>query len=489
MDFNLLTFLQLGPLTLAYSLSALAIGRVLLTKTNPRSALAWTVALIFLPWVGVILYAIFGIGRAESRAAKLMRRAKLKADNLEHIAESAKAEQVSIMPKPQAYIPVNFKGMSLVGEKLTTKPLLPGNGVFPLFFGDAAYTVMLDAIHNAKEYVYLTTYIFNGGEVGNLFVDALRAAAKRGVDVRLLVDGMGQWYSWSRPWRVLRNEGVQVAEFLPFRIIPPNLTVNLRNHRKVLVADNRGFTGGMNIADYFKQSHKNFSVQDIHFFCQGPIVDELREAFLLDWGFCTHDYAVPVRKTIPNYEENPGGEVLCRMVLDGPGTGNDPLHDIIFSAIAAAQKNVRIMTPYFLPTHEVVGALNAAALRGVNVDIILPAKNNILPVHFATFHLLPSLLDAGVHVFYQEPPFAHSKLLIVDDYYVQIGSANFDARSLRLNFELNVECFHHPFAKKMLDFFDKTKRESHVYTLEDSESRGLPKRLMHAACWLFSPYL
>ncbi len=484
MNIDLWPFLDVKPLTFAYILASIGVGHVLLHKRNPRSALAWTAAMLFLPWLGIILYAAFGIARAESRAVILMRRAKLKAFSSEDYEQSC-----TVQKAPQGHVrsllmPKKFQVMNTVGRKLTGKSVSGGNAIHPLYNGDDAYDAMIAAIEEAEDYVYLVTYIFNGGDAGAAFVQALGDAAQRGLDVRLLVDGMGQHYSWSRPWRALKDKGVQVAEFLPMRLFPPNVFINLRNHRKVMVADGKGFTGGMNIADYHVRTHARFSVQDVHFACSGPLVTQLREAFLLDWGFCTHNYAVPVRS-----EEEMCGDVLCRVVLDGPGSGKDPLHELIYCAIGVAQCRVCIMTPYFLPTHEVVAALKAAALRGVEVTIILPAKNNMFFVHWASFHLLPTLLQDGVRIFFQNPPFAHTKLFLVDDYYVQIGSANFDARSLRLNFELNVECFDSSFSREMHTYFSIVQQSSAEYTLEDAHKKNLPIRLRNAACWLFSPYL
>ncbi len=477
-------FLDVIPLTLAYALAFWAVGHVLLKKANPRSALAWTVTILFIPWIGVILYAIFGIKRSESRAAQLMRKAELKAQEQEEYQAGCIMRSVTPGHVQSQSIPPKFKAMNRVGRELTGKSISGGNAIHPLYNGDDAYTAMLEAIEEAEDYVYIVTYIFNGGETGESFVRALAEAAKRGVDVRLLVDGLGAYYSWSRPWRTLMKQGVQVAQFLPLRLFPPNVFINLRNHRKVLVADSKGFTGGMNIADYHIQRHTSFSVQDVHFACSGPVVTQLREAFLLDWGFCTNNYAVPRRA-----EEEMCGDILCRIVLDGPGSGEDPLHDLIFSTIGVAKRSVCIMTPYFLPTHEVVAALKAAALRGVQVHIILPAKNNIRMVHWASFHLLPTLLRNGVRIYFQPPPFAHTKLLLLDDYYVQIGSANFDARSLRLNFELNVECFDSSFAREMQSYFNSVKKRSEEYSLEKAQNVNILLRLRNAASWIFSPYL
>ncbi len=484
MELHWFQFLEFKPLTIAYFFSAVAWGHLLLHKSNPRSALAWTVAILFLPWVGVILYTIFGIARSESRAASLMRKAQLKASDCPEYAKCSHPDN-----KPEGHVksslmPKKFLPMNTVGRKLTGKSISGGNAVHPFFDGDAAYTAMLEAIEEAEDYVYLVTYIFNGGDIGAKFIQALGEAAQRGVDVRLMVDGMGQFYSWSRSWRQLKDQGVQVIEFMPLSFFPPKVSINLRNHRKVLVADGKGFTGGMNIADYHRSSHRDYAVQDVHFACSGPLVSQLREAFLLDWGFCTNNYAVPTRA-----EEDMCGDILCRVVLDGPGSGKDPLHELIYGGIGVARKSICIMTPYFLPTHEVTAALKAAALRGVDVRIILPEKNNIFMVHWATFHLLPTLLEVGVRIFYQRAPFAHTKLFLVDDYYVQMGSANFDARSLRLNFELNVECFDSSFSREMKNHFRYVQKNSTSYTLEDVHKKSLPIRLRNAACWLFSPYL
>ncbi len=435
--------------------------------------------------MGAALYFTFGIGRAESRAAKLMRTAKFEAaEHQEYLHGGTRLDRPP-GHVPNKFLQEKFYPFARIGRHLTKRALSGGNTISPLFNGDEAYPQMLKAIEHAQKHVYLTTYIFNNGDVATAFCKALQEAASRGVDVRIIVDGLGaRLYSLSWPWKKLTEHGVQVAQFLPPRFYPPNFAINLRNHRKVLVADGIGFTGGMNISDNHVKNHAKFSVQDVHFICRGPIVAQLREAFLLDWGFCTNDYA-----TINQSEEYMCGSTLCRMILDGPGSGQDPLHELLYGIMGAASESIRIMTPYFLPTHEVMGALKAAAARGIDVRIILPAKNNLFFVHWASIQLLPTLLESGVRIFYQPPPFAHTKLFMVDSHYTQVGSANFDARSLRLNFELNVECFDTPFARQMEDYFNNVQSISREYTMEDHTKLSVPIRLRNAACWLFSPYL
>ncbi len=480
-----LTLFHPSVLIVIHAISWFTVGHALLTKHNPRSALGWSVVALFLPLIGTCIYLTFGIGRAESRAAKLMRTAKLNAAKSQEYLHGGTSQEKPPGHLNKKILNKKIQHLARIGQKICKRSLSGGNDVRPLINGDEAYPQMLSAIENAKEHIYLSTYIFTSGDVAQAFCKGLAQAAKRGVDVRVIVDGLGaRLYSFSWPWKKLSDEGVKLAEFLPPRLFPPNFAINLRNHRKVLVADRVGFTGGMNISDNHLKKHSKFNVQDVHFVCSGPIVSQLREAFLLDWGFCTNDY-----NTVNQAGDNLCGDVLCRMILDGPGTGRDPLHELIFSIISAATKSICLITPYFLPTHEVVGALKAAAIRGVDVRIILPAKNNLFYVHWASQHLLPTLLESEIRIFYQPPPFAHTKLLIIDDYYTQIGSANLDARSLRLNFELNVECFDSSFTRKMQNYFNYIQSKSTQYTMQDLLKINLPTKLRNAACWVFSPYL
>lgn len=464
-------------------LSWAAIVHALLHKRDPRAALGWTVAALFLPGIGAIVYFVFGIGRAESRAAYLMRHAGPPPDSIPlHGGATSYAPPGDL---PADALPLSLRHRAQPGRILTGRRLVGGNCLTPLYNGEQAYPAMLDAIRKAQHHVFMTTYIFKSGSISTEFIQALSDAAARNVDVRLIIDGLGgALYSWQRPWKALRQQGVKVAEFLPPRLKPFNLSINLRNHRKVLVCDGLGFTGGMNISDENWAKSPKYSIQDIHFSCQGPLVAQLHEAFLRDWGFVTGTYDPLSPMHSPNC-----GEALCRMVLDGPGSGKDPLHDLYCSVIATAQRSVCIMTPYFLPTHEMIASLKTAALRGATVRVIMPSKNNLCYVQWASWHLLPTLLEAGVECFTRPAPFAHTKVLLVDDDYAQIGSANLDPRSLRLNFELNIETFDRQLVSQLRTHFEEVRSVSHRITLEQLRSWPLVVKLRNAACWIFSPYL
>ncbi len=455
-----------------------AVAHVLLTKTDPRSALGWAAVLLMVPVVGLTLYVIFGISRTQSRAAAIMRRhARILPDY---------AREDSSLQDTTESIPLWLERMERVGRSLTHKALLGGNSVEPLFNGNMAYPRMVEAIRRAQRHVLLTTYIFKDGEAGRSFTEALIAAHRRGCQVRVLVDGVGRLYSLHSPMKRLRAAGIPVALFLPPSLFPPNLMVNLRNHRKVLVCDGTVFTGGMNIADYHVLGRGGrHEVQDVHFELTGPIAASYYRCFFMDWGFATRAYD----SALPEAHFPATGRVYCRTALDGPGPGGDALNDLIAGSISSAIYRVWVMTPYLLPTREIMAALRASAQRGVDTRVILPAKNNLCYVHWASQRILPTLIEAGVRVFYQPPPFAHTKLLCVDDYYTQIGSVNYDSRSLRLNFEMNTELFDRAFCSRMAAFMEETMQHSREVRAGEVEAMPLYARLRSAVFWLFSPYL
>lgn len=455
----------------------MAACHALLTKRDPRAALGWIAALLFLPVIGLMIYLVFGISRAQSRAESIMRKV---AELSTRLVSPGDSLAPSSFPSPEA------RTMAALGHSLTSVELCPGNSVAPLHNGDQAYPAMIDAINTANQHVFLGTYIFNYGRAAQMFINALEAAYKRGVDVRVIVDGVGRLYSWRKPLEILAKKGIRTAVFRPFSLIPPRLGINLRNHRKVLICDATAFTGGMNISDgnLLKWNPgKRGKIQDVQFCCQGPVVNQLRRAFLLNWAFCTNDLT-----HLPPLETSAAGNSVCRVIVDGPGDDSDALNDLICGAVNIARKKIRIMTPYFLPTMPLAAALTSAAQRGVDVGVILPESNNLAYMNWATLHMLPQFLQAGVRVWYQAPPFAHTKLLAIDDFYSLIGSANLDSRSLLLNFEMNMEIYDTEFNSRMCAFMEETMNRGRELLLVDLQRQSLPVRMRNAASWIFSPY-
>src|SRR5690606_11945627 len=342
-------WLNIALAVLATVAGFVAAGHALLYKRRPQAALGWIAVCLMLPIVGALLYYLFGINRVQARARLL---------------------RAGTSAKP----PDNRSDWT------------HGNDVTALHCGEEAYPAMLEAIRGAEKYVYLSTYIFGSGGIGAEFIDALADAARRGVEVRVLIDGIGELYTWPLAGPALRRRGVRVATFLPPTLIPPAVSINLRNHRKILVVDGDvGFTGGMNIAErhLVADAARRHRVVDVHFRLIGPVVARLEEIFAADWLFAT-------REKLPSRESTRriAGAASCRVIADGPDEPRDILLGLLLRAIASAQRRVAIMTPYFLPSPELIGVLHAAALRGIEVDVVLPAKNNLPYVHWASRHML-----------------------------------------------------------------------------------------------------
>jgi cardiolipin synthase A/B len=386
-------FLSWGIGALHMTLGFIAAGHVLLNKNDPRSASGWIFLCIFFPFLGPLLYFVFGINRVRVRARKLGLRPPFRLD--EGFGRFPEDYQNVIH---NTDVPVAYRDIARISDVVTKLPLLSGNQIEILHNGEEVFPAMLESIQNAKKSLYLITYIFETNRSGRQFIDALTQAKNRGVDVRVLIDGAGELYSIPRAGTLLKRRGVNMARFIPPKIKPPEFHINLRNHRKLLIADGRvGFTGGINIGDrHLADNLQNSSrVIDTHFRIKGPVVAQMEKAFLDDWGFATGEYINPTPG--PHEKE---GEAICRTIIDGPNEEPEKLTFILAGAISSARKSVLIMTPYFLPSREIVGALQTTALRGVEVNVVLPAKNNLPFMKWAASNFLWKLAHWGVKIFF-----------------------------------------------------------------------------------------
>lgn len=463
----LIPFLLLG-------IAVLTAGHALLNKRDSKAAFGWIALCIMLPLAGPVLYLLFGINRVRSRARRdyLI---KVSRDSLQTIGD------------PEG---TRFRPLSTVGETLTRKGLSSCNSLDVLINGEALYPAMLDAIENAQQHVLLASYIFDNDRTGETFVAALRRARERGVDVRVMLDGLGEFMSLPRIGNRLKQAGVRFVRFNPITLVPPSLNINMRNHRKLLIVDSAyAFTGGQNIGNRHLalDDKKGHSVLDIHFRLTGKIVDELEWAYWQDWRYC-RGKREPIRFR-GNNSLDPDAAIWSRLILDGPNRHFDKLNNLLVGIISAARSRVWIMTPYFLPTFDLIGAITAAHVRGVEVLILLPGENNIKPADWASRNLLRQILEQRIDVRYQPPPFVHSKVLLIDNQYTLIGSANMDPRSLRLNYELGVELFSESVNAQLSDHVERLARRSRRITMEDLDDRSLPVKIRDSLAWLFSPYL
>jgi cardiolipin synthase len=464
-------------------LAILASGHAILYKRDSRATLLWVGFIWFSPLVGAVLYFLLGVNRIRRRA--LLLRGDLERYSAE--ANRPTDQQLASHNKFQREFPQLSHFERLV-KGIVQRPLLPGNRVDPLINGDEAFPAMLDAIRHARTSVTLATYIFDRGSIGLDFVDALGDAVRRGLDVRVLIDATGARYSFPTILRSLRRAGVPFARFLPTLVPIRVLSINLRNHRKILVADGHvGFTGGMNIrAGHRLAGHPSHPVRDIQFRVQGPVVAQLQEVFADDWRFCTGE-ALRGDAWFPPLE--PAGDVFARCIADGPDEDFEKLRWTLLGALSCASHSVRIVTPYFLPDPALISALNVAAMRGVQVDILLPEKNNLPFVHWAMCAGLWQVIQGGCRVWLTPPPFDHSKLMVMDSQWSLIGSANWDPRSLRLNFELNLECYNRSLAARLDRLIEDRMKSARPLSLRDLDERPLPIKLRDGIARLATPFL
>ncbi|UCF30730.1 MAG: cardiolipin synthase [bacterium] len=468
-------------LTVALVLAVWASGHAVLNKRDPRGGTLWIFVIIILPVAGPFLYWIFGINRIHRWGVERARTKEVAPTHLypsEFLAET-----------PHACVDLDC--LQDISSRATGRPLLSGNRIEPLYEGNQVFPAMLEAIGGARRSVTLSTYILDRDAVGIRIIDALCAAANRGCHVRVLVDGFGTSRSALRMALKLRESGAGMSVFhpllgwLPLR--RPGL--NLRNHRKILVVDGKvGFTGGINISGrHFFSRYKRLSpVRDIHFRVSGPVVSAMQEVFAEDWLVSTGELIQG-----PDFFQPPEakGDICARAVASGPDENFERIYEVVMGAIRSANREILIMTPYFIPTRALTQSLRTAHLAGVDIRIILPRHSDHPLVQAASMAYLEELLETGVSVYTAPPPFLHSKLMIVDRVWSLIGSANLDPRSFRLNFEFDLEVYSLDLAERLMAYGERTLQDSDRIDLKAFTSRPISVKLAEGVAKLFSPYL
>jgi cardiolipin synthase A/B len=462
-----------ADVTLAIGL-VLALGvtfHILLSKREVASAVGWIGLVWFAPIFGAIAYLMFGVNRVKRRARLLRPR-------------DGDPDGQFAPPSPSVGGDLDPLGRGI--GRITARPLLPGTMVRVYHNGDEAYPAMLAAVGAARNSVGVSSYIFRDDVWGGQFIDALAAARRRGVSVRVLIDGIGGGWLGSHAYHRLRREGVTAARFmhspLPWRM--PFL--NLRSHKKILVVDGSlGFTGGMNIADEnVMATQPKVPVQDLHFRVEGPVVSQLVEAFARDWDFAAAE-DLDGDSWFPEISRGRGS--LARIIHSGPDEDLEKVEFAVLQAISCARASIAVMTPYFLPDERLVTALSLAAMRGVAVDLVVPERSNHALVDWATRAHVAPLLSDGVRIWRSPLPFHHSKLMVVDMEWCLIGSCNWDLRSFRLNFELCVELYDRDLAAALTA--EMRSNRGQALTQATLDARPLLTRIRDAGARLMLPYL
>ncbi|HZR80762.1 MAG TPA: cardiolipin synthase [Candidatus Binatia bacterium] len=469
---------------LAGALALYAIARAILRGHGVESTLAWVLAIVAFPVLGAILYLLVAnpsikrTRRRKQRSAAALRRRLGRAPDVE-------AEEVGAV----ARVPEPAGGLVELATRLTGLPASHGNRVELLAESEIAFREIEEAIASARRSVWAEYYIIQNDATGHRFLEALADKAAQGVEVRFLFDAFGSLRIDAKRLAAIRAAGGRTESFLPMNPLRRRWAVHLRNHRKLIVVDGAlGFAGGMNIGDEYSgrlgKRRGSRSFRDSHLAIRGPAVADLAWTFAEDWSFATGEsLALPERSP-------PGaGESTVAVVPSGPDQTQNATSYVYFSGIATAQHRICLTSPYFVPDDATLRALTAAAMRGVDVRVLVPGPCDVPLVKSAAQSFYPELVSAGVRVYEFRPAMLHAKTLTVDGAWGIVGSANVDVRSFRLNFELSALVVDARFAAVLEERFLADLARSREIGARALARRTLGERLKLGTTRLLSPLL
>lgn len=450
---------------------------VLRENRNPIRAMAWVIALIFLPGIGLVFYLFFG--RSLKGLHMISRHNKRK---LMHDQTPRKIDfnNRNLLPEHRSIVKL--------AHNLCRAPYTANNEIDIFTDGKSKFEALKFDLENAKSSILLQYYIFLDDKLGNEIADILIRKAREGVTVKVIYDHVGSFSASNRFFKRMNNEGVDTHPF--FKVTFPQLAnrINWRNHRKIVVIDCEiGYIGGMNIADRYLDGMADGEVwRDTHFRVKGDIVESLIYSFAIDWNFMKKQAELP---RIAYRRKTTTGSAGVQLVTGGPTESWNNLTLVFQRAISAAKRTVLIQTPYFLPTDGLFTALQAAALAKVDVRIMMPAHTDSVLLHYASFSYITQCLKAGIKVYLYEPGMLHAKTMIIDDEFVTAGSANFDFRSFENNFESNLLIYDAAINRQMRDIFFDDLKKCRKLTLSEWKKRPITQRLLESVLRLVSPIL
>lgn len=466
--------LLLNVLTLAgFLLAFLLIARLMSQKRAPANTFAWLLGIVLLPWVGVPFYLLFG-GRKLGRLAR--RKSRLLPTLPGDVTGAAKFADSPI---------------ALTIVSAGAPPPVPGNTIAFLDNGEDTYAKLEEHIRAARHAIHVTTFILGRDDTGRRIIRLLAERARDGVKVRLQLDALGSFTSSGTFTRPLRKAGGEVASFMPALPFSSRGSANLRNHRKIAIFDHcTAIIGGHNLTrEYMGPTRYKKRWQDFGAVIEGPAAALLNDVFIADWCFATGQSAAKLRADVPTTVVAPRGHSELQVVASGPDVPGDPLYEGIVSMIQEAKKSIWVVTPYFIPDDVLLRSLIVKARSGVAVNVIVPAHSDHPVTDFARRHYLRELRAAGTRVWLFGPGMLHSKALIVDDCVGLIGSANFDHRSLFVNFEIGVVVHTAADARKMVTWAEKLAEHGRELKTDPAKKVGFFTNIVEDLSRLLAPFM
>lgn len=465
-----------------YFLMVLAvIGVVLGENRNPVKSIAWVLVLVLLPFVGLVIYLIFG---RSLKGMKLISRSDLR--------DLRRLTSFTSHPEQESGLSENSRQIISLVNKMTESHTFIGNDIQTFTSGRAKFDALKRDIENARSFIHVQYFIIEKDHVGGELIDLLIQKARQGVKVRVLYDYVGSFYVSSKALKQMRAAGIEIHPFLELSFTNVAFRINWRNHRKIVIIDGQvGYMGGMNIADRYVIGDKNWATpwRDTHLRVKGDAVTALQYSFAIDWNFTTRKLLIEetgrVSQPVPNQAS---GQVL-QMMRSGPTNRWHNISFVFFKAITLAKRRVYIQTPYFLPSDALLKALQSAALAGVDVRLMIPRVLDSTMLRLATGSYIKECLLSGIKIYCYEPTVLHAKVVIIDDEFVTTGSTNFDFRSFEHNFEFNMMIYSKEFNAHMTEIFNNDMKECTRLSMGKWKQRPLIQKALESVVRLISPIL
>ena len=444
--------------------------------------ISWSLSVIIFPFLGPLLYYLFGINRRKFKLFKLKQTEKRRLysetykeleggeQSVHHFDDYKREKLASLIRKNSYFAPYE------------------GNNITLLNSGEEAFGAIFKAIEEAKDFIHLQYYILEDGMLLDRFYELFKKKVKEGVEIRMLYDSFGSNSMRGKRVRRFKDIGVKAYSTMPIRFGNLLFTLNYRNHRKIVIIDGKiGFTGGFNVSDKYMKPVSELGIwQDLHIRIKGPAVNSLQRVFVKDYHFAGKEELLLQDKYFPKAE--PMGNTVTQIISSGPDSRYPAIMQQYLAMINIAEKSICIANPYFIPGEPVLEAIRIAALSGVKVTLLTPKKSDSLLAQYSMFSTFYSLLEVNVNI-YLRPDFSHSKVIIIDGEIVSVGSGNFDYRSFEHNFETNAIVYDDEKASEIEKLFTKHCTEDTKIDFEEFKNRSPLSKFLEGLAKFFSPLL
>lgn len=456
-----------------------SIAVVLLENKNPVRTVAWVLLLLFLPYFGLLLYVVFG--RSFKRQSRLTRKMRMQMVNDIELALQHRNEGQNNPLLEQ------HSTLTRLLSRTAHAPVFANNNVDIYTDGKKLLDDILADIEHAKHHIHAEYYIIESDETGEAFKNALIKKAKEGIEVRLIYDDLGSWHLKRSTINEMRKAGIKLRTFFKIRFPYFTTKLNYRNHRKIVVVDGHiGYLGGFNVADRYTKGLDWGIWRDTHIRIEGNGVIGLQSIFQTDWLYMSKKFFSGNKYFPVSSKES---NTCLQIVGSGPDRDWETIMQGYLHAIMHAKKNVYIQTPYFLPNESIANAIEMAALRGVDVRLMIPFRSDERIAFEASLSYMKNILKSGVKVLQYHKGFIHSKTMVIDDELSIVGTANMDLRSFEQNFEVSAFIYDKQKAEELTKIFLRDARSCKKLTLRKWEQRPLYKKIIQSLARLLSPAL